>query len=336
MSSKNEDFSENMGDEVHDVDEAQYAAVSTASLIHRKSALADLYLKLPSGRIFKIAHKNVMLDAKRLTSLNEKNVKYLYVKKADLAAIVSEFVRNAAALNKMDNVPVDLKAVKFVNLSETVFTELLKLPLSPESLTRATQFTKEMTVTMIQQPDFIKLFGTIITMSDEFAKHSMGCVLLSNLLAKQLGWESPKMLGTLTMGAFLHDIGKRELPPELLNKKRIDMTKEEVQLYYTHPNLGAQILSSVSTISTDVLRIVQEHHELPNGCGFPSRIRGERMYPPAKVVSLANTLSHDFFDFAIPPKKIDFDKVREKVDTVYATMYGAELTKALRNLFKDE
>ncbi len=125
----------------------------------------------------------------------------------------------------------------------------------------------------------------------------------------------------------------KELPPEILSKHRIDMTPKEIELYETHPARGVIILSSFPVISADVLRIVQEHHEIPNGQGFPAHLRGERIFLPAKVVSLASLLAHDLFDVISEDKVVDVDRVRLKIDSIYSTMYGSELTRAIKKVF---
>ena len=47
------------------------------------------------------------------------------------------------------------------------------------------------------------------------------------------------------------------------------MSIEEEMKYIQHPILGASILKKIPGIAEEVIQITQQHHELPNGTGFP-------------------------------------------------------------------
>lgn len=311
----------------------EYVAVPASTLIQRKSSISDLFLKLPGGKMIKIAHKGSAIDVEQLRRFGEKDIKYFHVLREDISAIVTELVRGAKLIAGMDNIPIDIKIIKFFSISEAVYSELSRLPFTEEALGRAVIISNEIATSVSSSPDIMKAMGVVLDLGEQFARHSLGTVIISNLLAKQLGWSSPKVINTLTMGAFFHNIGMKELPPELLTKHRIDMTPSEIELYETHPMRGVKILSEFPMISADVLRIVQEHHEIPNGQGFPSHLRGERIFLPAKVVSLASLLAEDLFNKVSDEKVVDIDRVRLKIDSIYSSMYGSELTRVLKKVF---
>jgi HD-GYP domain-containing protein (c-di-GMP phosphodiesterase class II) len=313
-----------------------FLAVPTASLIHRKTSVTDLYIRMPSDRMIKVAHKGGSIDVDRIQRLGDKNVQYLYVYRTDFSNIVNDLVRGAEGLNQLANVPADLKLAKFFTIAETVYTELMRLPITDESLGRAVRLTGEISTAMREKPDFAKLIKTVVGMGDEFARHSLGSVVMSNLLVNQLEWSSPKLLDPVTMGAFFHDIGLKEISPNLWFKNKVEMTQEEVQVWEMHPALGVKLLSQMNVVTPDVLRIVQEHHEIPNGTGFPAKLRLDRIFPMAKVVSMGNVLAHDLFDGG-QNHQFSMEAMAQKIDHVYSVMFGADLSRAARKIFrKDE
>lgn len=314
--------------------EHEYLAVPTASLIHRKTALSDLFVRLPTDRMVKVAHKGGAIDPERIARFGDKSVSHLYVPKAEFGFIVSDLVRGAEGLNLLQNVPTDLKIAKFFNIAETVYSELLMMPLSDESLGRAVRLSQEISTSLREKPAFAKLVATVVGMGDEFAKHSLGSVVMSNMLVTQLSWSSPKLLSPITMGAFFHDIGLKEIPEEIRFKPRVEMSMDEALLWEQHPAKGVQLLSPLQFITPDVLRIVQEHHEVPNGQGFPAKMRLDRIFPMAKAVSLANVLAHDLFDAHKGGERFSVEAMLQKIDHIYSAMYGLDLSKAARRMFK--
>jgi HD-GYP domain-containing protein (c-di-GMP phosphodiesterase class II) len=312
-----------------------FLAVPTSSLIHRKTAVTDLFVRLPSDRMVKVANRGGAIDGERIQRFGDKHVQYLYVYRTDFSNIVNDLVRGAEGLNQLSQVPADLKIAKFFNIAESVYAELLRLPITDESLGRAIRLSGEISTAMREKPDFEKLIKSVVSMGDEFTRHSLGCVVMSNLLVAELEWSSPKLLAPVTMGAFFHDIGLKEISPSLWFKPKVQMTQDEVAVWETHPAMGVKLLSQIHMITPETLRIVQEHHEIPNGTGFPARLRLDRIFPMAKVVSLANMLAHEMFDKG-NTERFSMDAMGEKIDHVYSTMYGADISRAARKIFKKD
>lgn len=94
-------------------------------------------------------------------------------------------------------------------------------------------------------------------------------------------------LQDLAIGALLHDVGQLRLPRNLLSKSRI-FSKEERNLYLTHPKLGSSILSKAEDVSEASRRIVVEHHERVNGLGYPWGRKGNMISTLAQLVGLVD------------------------------------------------
>lgn len=314
-----------------------FLAVPTASLIHRKTSVSDLFIRLETGRMIKVAHKGAGINTDQVQRLNEKDVKYLYVFKSDLSNIVSDLIKGAEGLNQLKNVPSDLRIAKFFSIAESVYAELLQLPITDEALGRAVRLTQEISNSMRESPDYRTLVGTIIGLGDDFARHSLGTVVAANLVMTQLKWRSPKVVGPVTTAAFFHDIGLKELPEELRHKPTLEMNREETILWETHPALGVRIMSSMNnSITPDVLRMVQEHHEVGTGAGFPNRLRLERIFPLARLISMSNMLAHDLFKTNGNNATFSAEQMAQKIEHVYALMFGQDLARAALRIFKKE
>ena len=88
------------------------------------------------------------------------------------------------------------------------------------------------------------------------------------LLAQALGIRSSKELQQIAVGAMLHDIGKRNLPPELLNKPG-RLTDREHDQMLLHPLRGFEELCKRKDLSHGQLMMVYQHHEWVDGSGYP-------------------------------------------------------------------
>ena len=59
----------------------------------------------------------------------------------------------------------------------------------------------------------------------------------------------------------------------------------------THPKLGLNMLEKAPKIPAEVRYIVYQHHEQPGGAGYPNSLRGQVIYPPARIVGICDSFS---------------------------------------------
>lgn len=86
--------------------------------------------------------------------------------------------------------------------------------------------------------------------------------------------------------ALLHDVGKIGISRSILNKTG-KLTDEEYKVIKDHPNIGAQILSSIS--ESPYLSIgAKSHHERYDGKGYPEGLKGEDIPEIARIIAVAD------------------------------------------------
>lgn len=82
---------------------------------------------------------------------------------------------------------------------------------------------------------------------------------------------------------FTHDLGKTRISPRILNKKD-PLTQEERSILETHPTVGYLLLNYyLKQDRIDCSLASLEHHERPDGSGYPNGIRKIRKY--ARLIS---------------------------------------------------
>jgi len=120
---------------------------------------------------------------------------------------------------------------------------------------------------------------------DRIAMHPVNVTVLSLLLGKAMGLSQKDMLD-LGVAAFLHDIGKLQLP-ERVRSFEENFSTAEYKLYQEHVAESVQLAKRMDLSSGAILAIAQ-HHEMIDGSGFPSRCKGEMQPLPSKILALVN------------------------------------------------
>jgi putative nucleotidyltransferase with HDIG domain len=121
----------------------------------------------------------------------------------------------------------------------------------------------------------------------QLLKHSYLVTIFSLSLAKKLNFSNDRNLMGIGLGALFHDIGQTRLNAELFKKNYL--SPKEWDELKDHPQLGLRIIDHSKGIPPDVRSIILQHHEQPNGRGYPNRLSGNKIFPPAKIVSIADS-----------------------------------------------
>lgn len=115
--------------------------------------------------------------------------------------------------------------------------------------------------------------------------HSEQVMRYSVALAEALGL-SPQQVERIKYGALLHDIGKIGIRDDVLLKPG-RLNDEEFDLMRRHPQIGAEILRYIKSLS-DVIPMIRDHHERLDGGGYPGAKRGDDIPEVARIVAIAD------------------------------------------------
>ena len=107
-------------------------------------------------------------------------------------------------------------------------------------------------------------------------------------LASETNHEMGKPVDPIQLEAaiYMHDVGMMFLPESVWLKVE-RMTPEDKQTLRTHPKFAAGLLSRMEGWQ-DAANIVIQHHEMPDGLGYPDGITGDLICPGAKILSIVD------------------------------------------------
>lgn len=116
--------------------------------------------------------------------------------------------------------------------------------------------------------------------------HSISVSALMILFGRHLALdeETVQMLGT---AGLLHDVGKLEIPLEVLNKEG-RLEEDEITLIRGHPEKGHAFLSRQEGMSEIVLDVCLNHHERMDGKGYPRRLPGSKVSLHARIATICD------------------------------------------------
>ncbi len=133
--------------------------------------------------------------------------------------------------------------------------------------------------------ELFDLLGNMRTVGDAVYAHSLNVALISRAIGKWLQLDKAD-LNTLTLAGLLHDIGKTQIPENILNKPG-KYTPEEWALVKSHTLSGAELLKNKGFDSRIILAALQ-HHERADGSGYPHGLSDHEIDAFASIIAIAD------------------------------------------------
>ena len=117
------------------------------------------------------------------------------------------------------------------------------------------------------------------------AEHSLGVARLTRFIAEHLGIHGNR-LDLIEVAALLHDIGKLQIPDEVLESTQ-KLSLLEWALMKKHSFATYQILKRVSGLE-ELARWASQHHESLNGGGYPFHMMADDLPLEARIIKIAD------------------------------------------------
>jgi HD-GYP domain-containing protein (c-di-GMP phosphodiesterase class II) len=127
---------------------------------------------------------------------------------------------------------------------------------------------------------------------------------------------------------LLHDIGKVQIPPEILYKPG-KLTEEEYELMKMHPIYGEEIVSRIASLRY-LCPTIRGHHERWDGKGYPDGLAGEKIPLAARIISVA-----DVFDALAAERPYKRGMEVRKVKDILSEGRGTHFDPFLVDAFLD-
>jgi putative nucleotidyltransferase with HDIG domain len=141
-----------------------------------------------------------------------------------------------------------------------------------------------------QNKEILELLVKTIEAKDPYTSgHSMRVAALSRELAEALD-VPPRKVEEVETAALLHDVGKIDFAYAQLISSPAQLSAVEREIIQSHPDRGARLLASISSLGENVLAAVRHHHEHYDGNGYPSGLAGNEIPVAARIIMVVDTV----------------------------------------------
>jgi HD-GYP domain-containing protein (c-di-GMP phosphodiesterase class II) len=279
-------------------EDSEFCRIHTNLLIRVGPLAADIYIRLSSTKYLKLFREGDRFDdVDYRRYLVEKKLEYLYLRTSDCAEFISKFKFELLKLlqTQFQDTAESLEVSETVH--ETIQELVQKIGPSKEVQDLVKSSVQLTMKTIAKSRGLQDLLARIQADKTRYlASHSFLLSSVASVVAAGMEWGSEVTLFKLNLAALLHDIpimnqalASVQTLAELEARKE-EFTEEECKAFKMHPIAGAEIAKRFHEVPPDVDTIIIQHHEQPDGSGFPRGLSQSYISPLGAVFIAAHDL----------------------------------------------
>lgn len=153
---------------------------------------------------------------------------------------------------------------------------------------------------------------------------------LAVAIAQEMGLGEEQVHG-LRLAGIVHDIGKINVPAEILSKPG-RLSELEYALIKVHPKAGFDILKDID-FPWPIAQTVLQHHERMDGSGYPQGLKADAIILEARILAVADVVEAMFSHRPYRPG-LGIEAALEEIQTNRGVLFDPVVVDACFNLFK--
>jgi putative nucleotidyltransferase with HDIG domain len=237
----------------------------------------ELNFKLFS--IHEKTHMSLFLQAHSVIDEDKKkklqNIEQVYTLESEKEKYNNFLETHLQEILKDETLTIDEKTDIIYEASTDLTKELYSNPDALKNSQLSENIIKPILGTVLHNNDTISSYLKVIEYDYYTHTHSLNVSVYALCLGAELKLDEER-LTALGRSALLHDIGKSEIDPAIVNKNGF-LTDEEFETMKSHPELGYNIALKYNIKDEDILDGIRHHHEKVDGQGYPEKLTEDNL-----------------------------------------------------------
>lgn len=283
--------------------ESSYCKIPVKLLLkYNKSFPFDIFIKISVDKIIKISKENDEVTD-LLKKYESKGIEEVYINKMEFALFLKQLKENFTNKFFGAGKPKTIdETLQLVEQGHAVVKEgFAKLGVHENVVEMAKEVTKQSVEMMKKVPNILEFYTQYKEKCAPAFMRGMLVGYTSSVMIEHFTWQSSVVKQKAVMAAQLCDLSLNidEYQELLMWEKGEVETKKLEPNIFNHPTIVADMLSvesgGANLIAPEVINIIKQHHERPDGSGFP------KGFSHAKITLLAaiNIVAASFIELMI-------------------------------------
>lgn len=276
-----------------------YCKIKTKLLLPVVPLRGNIYIRLSDTHFVKLFRQGDQFEASDLQKYTaKKGIEYLFIHKSEIQEFIEKY---NADLEKYLKPGQNLGMVEVNAVNQDVFEAVQEMG-KTLGFTRDVQVLAKTQIRMTMRamgknPRLSDVLGKLTHFEGHYlSTHSTLTAYLSCAIASHLEWGSEATFHKLTLAAFLHDITlEDESIARCMSVEEFEkggFSEAQRQAFLKHTISAAEIAKTFHEVPPDVDSVILQHHEQPDGSGFPRKLKHSYIGPLSAVFIVAHEIAH--------------------------------------------
>jgi response regulator RpfG family c-di-GMP phosphodiesterase len=259
-----------------------YLSISLSTLLKIQKIAVPLYVKINESKYLKIINEGILFNDSEYEKYKQKNLNSLHVLKDDFSRLVIEYKTKTLS---------DMFFNTYKSEGQEEFTISASINEIINSSIHAFGFTEQAVEVTKENIKFVKAIVDRKFVLHDLLRwlenngdykyeltHSLLICYITSAIAQKFTFVNTRATELIALAAFFHDISLEsyqiENEPKFREalKQGLPINKDNVDLIRKHPAKSAEMLAQWNMCPKEVLTIIENHCERPDGKGFPNGI----------------------------------------------------------------
>lgn len=264
-----------------------YFPANLDGLLRDSLAPCDLFLRGRDGSYVLYASQGTLFDEGHRQQLWAAGLSCVFIRREETGLYFTHIQNTLLALIRDPSTPAVVKARAVHNSCCEVLRQALEEPRAP-FLAQAEGILATTVGFIVSGHEAVRHLIDLTAYDHSTYVHSTNVGIFAVALSQQVfGHSAVHDLKRMGVGFFLHDLGKRQIPIEILNKPGA-LTDQERRIVNLHPEDGHRLLLGSSLLTDEAKVIILQHHERDDGRGYPYGLKAADIHPYARICRLVD------------------------------------------------
>lgn len=288
-----------------------YTPIKIRILSQLNTVPCDIYLKLSSDNYVKIINQNDKFNREDIERYVSKKVDFLHIPNNSYQSFVNYCIdsmnKELLEVNNNNNNNNNNDPEKTIYLQmdahEVLRNQLTTIGINPATIALSKNIV-DSTIKMVESTSTLQelLKKTINKENNFIFEHSILLSYICCSMANNIDWQSENTKVKLSLSSLIHDITleDHELAKisSISSPEFISLSSAKAKQFQNHPIEAQKLALQLKSFPAGIDQILIQHHELPNGEGFPRKLNAVTI-PPLSAMFIT---AHTFIDYLYQSK----------------------------------
>ena len=265
--------------------QSKYISVDFNLIEKLKTTPCNIFLKLNKDKHIKIFNKKIKIYQSDLSKYKD-DQRYLCIEREDISSFMNGIIKEVESVFDDEKLEDPRKVLSAMDI---ILKTIRSLGFSDDAL----KVTKRSVSLMLQSfenaSELDNIYKALFQDSEAYlTKHSIAMAYISCSILSKTRWDSPETRLKLVMASFLHDISLESFE---MDERKPNLNAIQKEAYDKHSHAGADFVAKIDELPGDIDAIIRDHHEKPDGSGFPRGLSSSGLKPMPSLFIFAHEVS---------------------------------------------